>query len=210
MFSCAIISLEADWGGLGYHYTHTGAHGAVGLEMLAQGRHPLPDVPTTNRLGKTIGPNGTVVTGTTSSGTRSPQGHSPTQSLAGSPVASSVDTSPRSQQPSRSSSTSSGAGYFPGQPTRSAPLPPVVSMPVPTTQTQTQAQSMLGAMGSSMMTVPVPRPVAVPVRLRSQQDGGSDVEMQHHGQGHQGKKEQNKKSPAPSPMEPFLGVPWAE
>ena len=29
----------------GYHYTHTGEHGAVGLEMLAQGRHPLPDMP---------------------------------------------------------------------------------------------------------------------------------------------------------------------
>lgn len=28
---------------LGYHYTHTGAHGAIGLEMLAQAKHPLPE-----------------------------------------------------------------------------------------------------------------------------------------------------------------------
>ncbi|KAF8510139.1 hypothetical protein BU17DRAFT_70195 [Hysterangium stoloniferum] len=54
-FVCMVIPLGAKNGegcgrryknmnGLRYHYTHTGEHGAIGLEMLAQNKHPLPDV----------------------------------------------------------------------------------------------------------------------------------------------------------------------
>lgn len=65
--------------GLRYHYQHSGAHGALGLQMLAQGCHPPPQFPPGHKRGHQLAQS--YVPGSTSSSRAS----SPAPSRGGSP-----------------------------------------------------------------------------------------------------------------------------
>ena len=49
--SSSPCSLAPSMNGLRYHYQHSGAHGALGLQMLAQGCHPPPQFPPGHKRG---------------------------------------------------------------------------------------------------------------------------------------------------------------
>lgn len=213
--------------GVGYHYTHTGAHGAVGLELLAQGRHPLPDLPAAARGAKTLStmhlsnmgsiarprPQSSLQESSTQSYSQS-SSHPPSPSQSShasnsqphSPAHSHAHTHTPSPGTSHASTPSPPTvsaplrTYFPTAPSRAAPLPPVVSIP---TLAQQPQQPMSHSMGQSMtpMTVPVPPPVSVRIRSGVKERMGMDAMMREEGQ----------TCAAPSPIEPsFLGAPWGE
>ncbi|GAA5896213.1 zinc-coordinating transcription factor SFP1 [Sporobolomyces salmoneus] len=65
--------------GLRYHYQHSGAHGALGLQMLAQGCHPPPQFPPGHKRGHQLAQS--YIPGSTSSS----RTNSPAPSRGGSP-----------------------------------------------------------------------------------------------------------------------------
>jgi len=75
------VSRSLSMNGLRYHYQHSGAHGALGLQMLAQGCHPPPMYPPGHKRSHQL--QQTYIPGSTSSSRASSPAHS--HSRAGSP-----------------------------------------------------------------------------------------------------------------------------
>jgi transcription factor SFP1 len=112
--------------GLRYHYTHTGEHGQVGLDMLNHGVHPLPD----------CGSTGHSRSGSKSAGS----------SAASTPVGTPTPTQTEFPRTNFFSSSAQGGlgGVSSVMSTISLPTPAVVPAPA-TTATTTATATMQGS-----------------------------------------------------------------